>query len=162
VREAVFNALHSMGAVEGARVLDLFAGSGAMGIEALSRGAAEATFVERSRSAVDAVRGNLQRCDLGERATVVQAEALSFLRSEGAAQDSRRRCWDLAILDPPYAFDRWGQLLTLVPAAVVVIESDREIEVPPDRAVVRARRYGATVVIVAEGHPPLPSGGSTP
>lgn len=161
VREAVFNSLHSMSILEGARVLDAFAGSGAMGIEALSRGAEHATFVDRSRAAVEAVRRNLRRCEMAERAVVVQADAMSFLRGEGAGPQRVGPRWDLAILDPPYAFDRWDELLSLVVAQVVVIESDREIEVPSAWAVVRARRYGATVVTVAEGHPPPPSGGPT-
>jgi 16S rRNA (guanine966-N2)-methyltransferase len=164
VREAVFNALHSMGAVEGATVLDLFAGSGAMGVEALSRGAASATFVDRSRSALEVVRRNLSRCGLAERAEVVQAESLAFLRDAVASGGTARegRVWDLAVADPPYAFEEWDELLALLPTHRVVIESDRAVELPEPWAVVRVRTYGATVVTVAEGHPPPPSGGPTP
>jgi 16S rRNA (guanine966-N2)-methyltransferase len=163
VREAVFNALNSMGAIEGATVLDLFAGSGAMGIEALSRGAASATFVDRSRSALEVVRRNLARAGLADRAEVVQAESLAFLREVGTSGGlaPSGRWWNLAVADPPYAFDGWRELLDLLPAERVVIESDRAVEPSASWAVVRVRTYGATVVTVAEGHPPPPSGGPT-
>ena len=82
-----------------ARVLDLFAGSGAGGIEALSRGARSATFVERDRAAADVIDDNLRRTHLDERATVVRSEALAWL----AARATRNEPWDVVILDPPYA-----------------------------------------------------------
>ncbi|MDQ1424148.1 MAG: hypothetical protein QOD72_1646, partial [Acidimicrobiaceae bacterium] len=103
VRQAVFNALTSLDAVVDARVLDLYAGSGALGIEALSRGAAHATFVERSSVALAAIRANLDTTGLGGRATVVQADALSWLPARDAV--------DLALVDPPYAFAEWSSLL---------------------------------------------------
>jgi 16S rRNA (guanine966-N2)-methyltransferase len=156
VREAVFNALHSSGAVEGARVLDLFAGSGAMGIEALSRGAASATFVDDSREAIEVVRANLARCGFEARAEVVRSDAAGFLRQRGSLR------WDLAVLDPPYAFDGWSEVLDSLDARVAVFESDRAVEVPSGWVVVRERSYGATVVTIAEGHPPPPSGGPKP
>ena len=83
----------------GAYVLDLFAGSGAAGIEALSRGAGAATFVERDREAVKVIEGNLARTRLGEHATVVRAEALDWLRR--AHPDATT--FAVAIVDPPYA-----------------------------------------------------------
>src|SRR5436309_16131800 len=98
VREATFNALGSLGAIEDRDVLDLFAGSGAMGIEALSRGAAHVTFVESDGRALQAIRTNLDTTALADRATVVAGDALTFVRTCG-------RRFDLAVLDPPYAFD---------------------------------------------------------
>jgi 16S rRNA (guanine966-N2)-methyltransferase len=92
VREATFNALGSLGVVEGATVLDLFAGSGAMGIEALSRGAAAASFVDRDPAALAAVRANLDATGLVDRATVVRADAGRWLAGAGR--------FDLAVLDP--------------------------------------------------------------
>lgn len=83
----------------GARVLDLFAGSGAAGIEALSRGAAAATFVERDRSAVKVIEANLERTRLGDRARVERSEALAWLAREAPAEHA----WDIVVLDPPYA-----------------------------------------------------------
>lgn len=142
VREATFNALGSMGVVDGARVLDLFAGSGALGIEALSRGAEHVTFVDTSPRALEAVRANLAGCGLDDRATVVRADALTF----PAASDGT--C-DLALLDPPYSFDRWPELLAIVRSEVVVIESDRAVGTGPRFEVQRERRYGGTVVTIA-------------
>ena len=139
VREAIFNALGSLGAVEGARVVDLFAGSGALGIEALSRGAAWCTFVERDRAARAAITANLAATGLAARATVVAADVMAWL-ARGAGP------FDLALADPPYAFDDWPALLALVPADLVVVESDREVDPGPGWAHVRTRRYGGTVV----------------
>ena len=101
MREAIFNSLHSLGVVDGARVLDLFAGSGALGIEALSRGAAHCTFVEQARPALEAVRANLAATGLADRATVVVSEVVSWLART-------RPDVDLAMADPPYAFDDWS------------------------------------------------------
>jgi 16S rRNA (guanine966-N2)-methyltransferase len=149
VREAVFNSLHSLGAVEGATVLDLYAGSGALGIEALSRGAADATFVDSDRRSVAAIRANLEATGLGDRATVVRADAASVLSRAG----SEGRRWDVALLDPPYSFDGWATLLAEVPADLVVVESDRHVEPPPGWGVVRERRYGGTLVAVLRPTP---------
>ena len=85
--------------IRGARVLDLFAGSGAAGIEALSRGAAIAVFVERDRNATRVIEENLRRTRLVDRARVVRAEALAWLAAEGTPVDP----WTVAVLDPPYA-----------------------------------------------------------
>jgi 16S rRNA (guanine966-N2)-methyltransferase len=142
VREATFNALGSLGLVEDAAVLDLFAGSGAMGIEALSRGAARATFVDDDRSAVDAVRTNLEAARLGDLATIVRGDAVRFAAEEADG-------FDLAIVDPPYAFADWDQLLAVLPVSVAVLESDREIDVGAGWSVVRVRRYGSTVVTIS-------------
>ncbi len=120
-REATFNSLGSLGAVENATVVDLFAGSGAMGIEALSRDAIHATFVDNDERARQAIRANLATTKLADRATVVAADVFTFLQSG-------EHRFDLAVIDPPYAFDRWTELLPLVPAEVAVLESDRPIE----------------------------------
>ena len=111
VREATFNALGSLGVVQDAAVLDLFAGSGAMGIEALSRGAARATFVDHDIAARRAIEANLATCGLGGRAEVVAHTAERFVA--GAGQPRR---WDLALLDPPYDYDGWPELLLDLPA----------------------------------------------
>jgi 16S rRNA (guanine966-N2)-methyltransferase len=153
VREATFNALTSLDAVEGAVVLDRFAGSGALGIEALSRGAARCAFVEVDRAALAALRDNLARFDLGDdRATV---------RSTPPAGP-----WDLVLLDPPYAFDGWPALLADLPGeladdALVVCESGGPVPVPEGWVVVREKGYGATVVTIVR-HDPSPHGHETP
>ena len=93
VKEAVFSIIQFE--VEGSRVLDLFAGTGQMGIEALSRGAAGAVFVDERRDACQLVRENLKRTRLAEKAQVVQVDFLTYLRS-------CRATFDLIFLDPPY------------------------------------------------------------
>jgi 16S rRNA (guanine966-N2)-methyltransferase len=97
-REATFNALGSLGVVVGARVVDAFAGSGALGIEALSRGAASAVAAERDRNAVRAIRTNAEALALGDRLRVVPRGWREALRAEAEA-GSR---FDLVLIDPPY------------------------------------------------------------
>lgn len=145
VREAVFGALGSLGAVVGAEVLDLFGGSGALGIEALSRGAASATFVERDREVRRVLGSNVEHLGLGDRAEVLAGDAERFL-----AEGRPGHLYDLAFLDPPYAFDAWESLLEAVPASLVVARSDRPIAFPPQWRVLRERRYGDTLVVIAE------------
>lgn len=154
VREAMFNALGSLGAVVDAEVVDLFAGSGALGIEALSRGAAHATFVESDRRAADVVAANLADLGLADRATVLR-------RPVDAALDQLPDGVHLVLADPPYAFDGWAELLVrlgprLAPDAVVVAESDRSPELPAGWGKVRERTYGGTVVTFARREPPDP------
>ncbi len=138
----MFNTLYSLGALEDALVLDLYAGTGAMGIEALSRGAARVVFVEQSRRAVGALRQNLETADVADRAEVVVSDVERYL------DDSPPR-FDLAIVDPPYSFEDWAELLEAVPAALVVIESGRTVELPDGWETHRTRRYGGTFVTVA-------------
>lgn len=145
VREAIFNALASLGAVQDARVLDAFAGTGALGIEALSRGASHATFVERDRAVAELLRANLARTQLAERATVLVGDVLA------RRWDQR---FDLALLDPPYAFDGWPELLARLPAELIVTESDRELALDASWEVVRVKRYGGTVVTFAQAVTP--------
>ncbi|CAN5558376.1 16S rRNA (guanine(966)-N(2))-methyltransferase RsmD [soil metagenome] len=142
VREAVFNALGSLDALDGAAVIDLFAGSGALGIEALSRGASHVTVVDSSPKALAAVRSNLATCGFEGAATVVRADAAAHL-----AHSTEQ--FDLALLDPPYGFDAWDDLLATLRADTLVIESDRTVDTGVDNEVLRERRYGGTVVTIA-------------
>jgi 16S rRNA (guanine966-N2)-methyltransferase len=144
VREALFSIL---GPVDGARVLDLFAGSGALAIEALSRGAAEATLVDSSASAIAAIRRNLEA--VGVDAEVRRQRATAFL--EQAQKDARQ--YDLVFLDPPYqaAGDLGRRLSTalppvLSPDARVVSESDRRAALQLDLPLLDERRYGDTLI----------------
>ncbi len=156
--------------VGGLRVLDLFAGSGALGIEALSRGAGTAVFVERDGDAIRALNANLASLGIDARQVEVRrADALEALR--GAA--SRQETYDLVFIDPPYgraratpsasaspSSDRWGTELSamlpalLSPGARVVVESDRRapLELAPTRArelaLERDRRYGDTSITI--------------
>jgi len=145
VREALFSVLGAQ--VDGARVLDLFAGSGALGLEALSRGAAEATFVDSAAAAIRAVRANLEA--LGGEAVVRRADARRFL---GAASEAARQ-YDLVFLDPPYRLaGRLGNELTaalpavLAPGATVVSESDRRVPLDLGLPLHDERRYGDTLI----------------
>jgi len=146
VREALFSILAT---VEGAHVLDLFAGSGALGIEALSRGAATATFVDSSAGAVAVVRQNLDDLDL--RAEVIRMPALRAL----ACTPVNARQYDLVFLDPPYRMaSSLGTLLSsalppvMAPGARVVAESDRRAPLVLDLPLLRERHYGDTLIRV--------------
>jgi 16S rRNA (guanine966-N2)-methyltransferase len=141
VREAVFNALWSRGAVEGAAVVDLFAGSGALGIEALSRGAAHVTFVDRDRSARYAIRRNIEVCGFDDRVAIVETPVEPWLA--GLGDDVH---FDLAFCDPPYAFSGWVDLLASVPADLVVAEAAGPIALPEGWSLARESRYGGTWV----------------
>jgi 16S rRNA (guanine966-N2)-methyltransferase len=150
VREAVFNLV---GPVDGADVLDLFAGSGAMGLEALSRGAASVTFVEQDRRAAETIVKNLEKLRLTG-ATVVRDDAIRRLAADGAAG----RRYDLVLIDPPYGM--LARLLptlalyvpaVLAPDGLVVVESDEreEPELPlPKRT---SRRYGSARITLFFG-----------
>ena len=142
VRQAVFNALGSMGIIDGAVVADLYAGSGALGIEALSRGAARCLFVERDRSALQALRANIAALDIVERCAVHATDVMAWVPS--------MRNVDIAFIDPPYAFDGWPALLELVDVGTVVAESDDPVEAADGWTQLRARRYGRTWVSVLE------------
>jgi 16S rRNA (guanine966-N2)-methyltransferase len=150
VREALFSML---GALEGARVLDLFAGSGALGIEALSRGAARATFVERAPGALAALRANVAALGLEERCEIRATDALAALRSSGQ--------YDLVFIDPPYAeaAELAGALSRELPAVLaggarVVTESDRRSPLALALPLVRERRYGDTMIRIHETSEP--------
>ena len=145
VREALFSVLGP--SVQGARVLDLYAGSGALGIEALSRGAASAVFVDRSPRAVAAIRANLEA--LGIEAEVRRREAAAALRAASARTDA----YDLVFLDPPYrrAAELGRELsealpAVLAPGARVVSESDRREPLELALPLADERRYGDTVI----------------
>ena len=143
VREALFNALGSLDAVEGAAVYDLFAGTGALGIEALSRGAASAVFVDADRQAISIIKENLVATGLADRARVVQGDVLRYL-VDGPAEPV-----DIAFADPPYAFDEWPALLAVVPAGLVAIEARAHVELGSGWRPLRSKRYGDTVVTLA-------------
>ncbi len=144
VREATLNALNSLNAVRNATVLDLFAGTGALGIEALSRGAAHATFVENNPAAIKAIETNLAKTDFTGKSEVLPLDAHVALSV--FARNNRQ--FDLALVDPPYDFSSWDELLESLPTTVAAIESDHEIAVPTRWDTLRAKRYGSTWVTV--------------
>jgi 16S rRNA (guanine966-N2)-methyltransferase len=143
VKETLFAILSDR--VLDARVLDLYAGSGAIGIEALSRGAAHATFVERGRQALDSLAENLRRTRLAASASVQAQDVLSFLEYTTAGP------FDLVVLDPPYAerailapLERLAR--HLAPAATVVVKHFWRTDVPEPEGlrIWRQRRFGET------------------
>ena len=147
VREAIFDVLtHLEGSDEvvEAAVVDLFAGSGALGLEALSRGAASVTFVEQDRSLTTTIEENLRATGLAAagRTQVVRGEVLAYLAST-------TRGFDLALADPPYAFADWSRLLARLEAALVVLESRHPVELGERFRLHRVYRYGTTLVTVA-------------
>ena len=149
VRENVFNIVAQW--VEGARVLDLYAGSGAMGLEALSRGAAGVVFVESELDAVRAIERNLDKLRLTG-ATVLRVDASTGLTQEVAAG----RKYDLVLVDPPYAMTDYESLARYLPRVLaddglLVFESSARHEPElPGLAVRTTRRYGSTRVTVFE------------
>ncbi|MBA3287759.1 MAG: 16S rRNA (guanine(966)-N(2))-methyltransferase RsmD [Acidimicrobiia bacterium] len=141
VREAVFNALTSLDAIVGARVADLFAGSGAFGIEALSRGAAHCTFIERDRTVIRAIDENVAVLGLRDRATVRLGDAVALAPSVRA---------DVVFADPPYGFEGWERLLDRLDAGLVVAEGSGEVPAPEGWQSSRVKRYGRTWVTFLE------------
>jgi 16S rRNA (guanine966-N2)-methyltransferase len=149
VREALFAML---GDIDGARVLDLFAGTGALGIEALSRGARQAVFVECDRAAIEALQSNLAALGLvGEQAKLRREHADDALRRAR----KRKETYDLVLIDPPY--ERALQLEprlspalggVLAPKARVVLESDRRTPLRLELALEKERRYGDTTIAI--------------
>ena len=145
VREALFSILGAR--VEDAAVLDLFAGSGALGLEALSRGATSATFVDSAPAAIRVLRANLET--LGAAAEIVRADAPRWL----SAARGEARQYSLVFLDPPYGrAGELGAVLSdalpgvLAPEALVVTESDRRAPLTLTMPAIDERRYGDTLI----------------
>ena len=149
VKEGMFSALQFE--LEGRKVLDLFAGTGQLGIEALSRGAAAATFVERRADAVRLIRENLKVTDLTDRARVVQGDSMEFLRS-------LREKFDIILLDPPYEAGLLEPVLETIagfdilsPHGIIVAEHPLGRELPAletPYAIHRTYRYGKIAMTV--------------
>ena len=147
VREALFSILGAA-ATDGARVLDLYAGSGALGIEALSRGAAAVTFVERDRGAAEAIRANLAA--LAEEQPVITSDAARWLR-----ESARGATFDLVLVDPPYdSAAALGEMLSellppvLAAEALIVTESDKRNPLTLALPLATERTYGDTRIAV--------------
>ncbi len=153
VREALFSIIGDR--VVDTDVLDLFAGSGALGIEALSRGAASATFVDSSAKALTVVKSNLEA--LGVDAQLRRMRAQTFLSAAAKAGQH----YDLIFLDPPYkqseqiARELSNDLVAvLAPGAIVVTESDRRQPLELELSLIQERRYGDTTIRIYKPHDP--------
>lgn len=155
VREALFNILAARSVFDGP-ALDLFSGSGALGIEALSRGAPHATFVDSGKQAIQVVTQNLADLGVSERALVIAGDVLRVVTRPFLGD---RAPYKLVLIDPPYASDLAVKAAQAIPrdhladGAVVVIEHDRR-NAPPDAvgSLVRTdeRRYGDTLISLYE------------
>ena len=151
VRQALFDMLlHApwggRALIEGAHVLDAFAGTGALGLEALSRGAAHATFVEQDRAALAALRVNIAACRATERCTVEAGDLLRLPAGSG---------FGLIFLDPPYGLDLVARALTslhgagrVAPGAVIIAEAGRDEVRPGPEVVFAERTHGAARVTI--------------
>jgi 16S rRNA (guanine966-N2)-methyltransferase len=157
VRESVFAALEARGAVAGARVIDLYAGSGVLAIEALSRGADRAVLVERDRSAAELCRSNLEALGFADRARVVTGDVAAFLGGSCPPDDRA----DLVFFDPPYALPdavveellRRAARAWLAPDATVVAHRRRHAPAPPPGwRVAWERSFGDTLIALVEAH----------
>jgi 16S rRNA (guanine966-N2)-methyltransferase len=141
-----------LGSLDGARVLDLYAGSGALGIEALSRGAAHAVFVERASAPLESLRSNLSHLELRDRSRVLRADVRSAIRRLAG----RGECYELILMDPPYASGEAEKAMSalvegglLSERGVLVLEASRH-HLPGAVAGLErldSRRYGDTVML---------------
>ena len=153
VKESIFSIIQFE--VEGARVLDLFAGTGQMGIEALSRGARACVFVEKARESLSTLRKNLDCTGPWPGAKVLATDALSFLRGCGEAP------FDIAFLDPPYAAGLLEECLPLLagrmhPGGVILCEADRKTELPEQFSpffLKKRYQYGKTHLLLYRAQP---------
>ncbi|MBK0325880.1 16S rRNA (guanine(966)-N(2))-methyltransferase RsmD [Rhodobacteraceae bacterium F11138] len=146
VRESLFNVLAHTVEIPGARVLDLFAGTGALGLEALSRGAGHVTFVDNGRIAADLIRKNIALTGSAEKTRFYRRDAARLNRNPDAP-------FDLIFLDPPYgmgmgqkALDSAGQTGWIAPGALIVWEENAPMSAPPGYSVTDRRKYGDTHV----------------
>ncbi|MEM9663442.1 MAG: 16S rRNA (guanine(966)-N(2))-methyltransferase RsmD [Bacteroidota bacterium] len=151
-REALFNALESRFSLEGADVLDLFAGTGALGLEALSRGAAAATFVESEARVLRYTRQNARTLGIEEACVFLGTDALRYLRQYQGPP------FDLIMADPPYRLPELPELPTLAlpalhPGGFFVLEHDRHHAFDDHPALLLSRTYGRTVVSMFEAPP---------
>jgi 16S rRNA (guanine966-N2)-methyltransferase len=144
VKEAVFSALDARGLLLDAVVLDVCAGSGALGLEALSRGATSATFVERDRTAVDALRNNIAAIAEAGTASVIVGDALTFLATSGGGG---RSTFDLVFVDPPYSTDALERDALGGTIVVETAATTAAPEAPVAWSVTWERRFGDTLVV---------------
>lgn len=155
VRESLFSMLTGGrfgDPIEGARVLDLFAGTGALGLEALSRGATHVTLVDDGRKSLSLIRENVMKCRCSDEVTVVKRDATKLPALENGGSPH-----DLIFLDPPYGKGLGERALAralkggwVTPGALIVWEENAAIEVPDSVELLDTRRYGDTVVSICE------------
>ena len=161
VKTALFDILSTR--VEDARFLDLFDGTGSVGIEALSRGAAHATFIEMNHTVLKLVRENLKITGLGDRAETLQADAFKFLQSHAAQNGNAQRVYDMIYVAPPQYHEMAARALAMLDSSPLLAEDGLVIVQihPKERSVVAAvpltrlvlsdeRKYGSTLLMFYE------------
>ncbi len=144
VKEAIFSAINFE--IEGRRVLDLFAGSGQLGIEALSRGAARCIFTDASQNAVEVVKSNVQKTGFTSQSVICRTDYASFLRGT-------KETFDIAFIDPPYNEGLYGDAVTKVSTVmsdygIIIVEHPADVELPEGTngfTVYRTYKYGKLV-----------------
>ncbi|MEX1139656.1 MAG: 16S rRNA (guanine(966)-N(2))-methyltransferase RsmD [Bacteroidota bacterium] len=150
VKQTIFDILNSRVELEGTQVLDLFAGSGSLGLEALSRGASHVTFIEKVRPSLEALEKNIRTLGCENRSTVHQADVFWFLRNA-------HQPFDIVFVDPPYALETIGTLPAVIAGSgvvhkgsYVVMEHSRESDVPvPEESFeVLRKQFGQTVLLI--------------
>ena len=141
VREAVFNSLRSFDLIDGRHFFDLFAGSGALGLEALSRGAKFATFVDRRKACIEVIQKNIETLGFID---VTDVRHCDYLQVATTITKN-----DIVLLDPPYNFADWDYLLRHLSAEVAVIETESEISLPESWTSIKVKKYVSTYVNIA-------------
>jgi 16S rRNA (guanine966-N2)-methyltransferase len=155
-RQATFNALESRGMIDGAVIVDLFAGSGAVAIEAISRGAEKAVIVESNSIAIRCIKDNLAHLGFATQAIVVRSDVMKWLPSTvqiAAAVDQPL----VVFVDPPYKFDHWPELLAALVKplraagehGIAVFEGPKKMELPEPWVLEREHRYGLAWITMA-------------
>ena len=145
MKEGLFSAIHFE--LPGRTALDLFAGSGQLGIEALSRGASLCVFVDQDRRSQEVIKRNVQAAKVAERARVIQADALAYLAR-------CRERFDFVFVDPPYHCGQYGEILAalapvLAPGGKVLVEGERDLPLEESYGLLlkqKSYRYGKTVI----------------
>ncbi len=150
VREAIFNLIGARFTIKDSVVLDLFCGTGALGLEALSRGAAHVTFVDSSGAALRAAAKNISLLQVENRCTLLQRDALRFLKG------SEARRFDLILADPPYKMSGITEVAhrathLLADSGLMVFEHDRNIGFDSSAHEIESRSYGRTIVTIFRG-----------
>jgi len=152
VRQAIFNALNSRGVIAGARVLDLFCGTGSLGLEALSRGASYCLFVDNSTESLKACKVNIESCQLHEQAKTLYKNVLKLPFCDG-------RSYDLVLLDPPYrenlvypTLEHMADNGWISDDAVIVVDCEKEVDeaLPGGFSILDVKNYGDVKVLLAQ------------
>lgn len=152
VRQAIFNALNSRGAIAGARVMDLFCGTGSLGLEAISRGAAHCTFVDNTIASLKACRENINTCQVKPQTCVLQKDVLKLPFCKEPKNT-------LILLDPPYrqnlvfpALEHLAKENWIEKDAIIVVDCEKEADeiLPPGFAILDVKKYGDVKVLLAE------------